>query len=218
MSRSLTSYVGPLTWAALLALISMVAVGVAAFLQTPLRKLPADAALRTSPPAWALPPGRVVMFVPQLRQVPADWPYARPIPEWKLRAAGFVVVHTTVDLERAVRDGAVVIWLHREALYRVERGWVRARHFEGHPIGVIDGTMEELWDRFGIGPGAGGWLRAGGVLPTFALVDGRHCLVGSNGPTMGPPDALKWSGSGTSEHFSLDLVLDASQRAATFCT
>jgi hypothetical protein len=218
MHRAAASFVGALTWAALLVLISLVGVGMAAFLQTPLRKLPADAVLRTSPPDWALPPGRVVLLVPEGSAVPAEWPYARPIPDWKLRAVGFVVVHTTAELERAVQDGAVVIWLQREAVHRVDPGWLRDRHRDGHPVGVIDGTMDELWDWFGIGQRNGSWLRAGGVLPTFVLVDGRRCRVGPSGPTIEPPDPSRWLGGGTSEHFSLGWVLSLSHQAATFCT
>jgi hypothetical protein len=218
MHRTLTSFVGPLTWVALLTLLGMIGVGTAAFLRTPLGKLPSDTALRTSPPAWALPPGRVVLLFPESSGVPADWPYARPIPEWKLGAVGFVVVHSTDDLARAVQDGAVVIWIHRDAVHWVDSRWLRARHREGHPVGVIGGTMEELRDWFGIGPGAGGWLRPGSPLPIFALVDGRSCRVGPGGPAIEPPDPGRYLGGGASEHFSLGWVLGVSQRAATFCT
>lgn len=125
------------------------------------------------------------------------------------------MVHTTADLVQAVQDGAVVIWIHRDAVPWVDPGWLLARHRQGHPVGVIGGTMEELSDWFGIGPGAGGWLRPGNPLPLFALFDGRRCWVPPGGPS--PGGFWVWDG-GISEHASLNWVVSVSHRAATRCT
>jgi hypothetical protein len=212
------SSIGPLTWATLLVLIAMASLGTAGFLKTPLEKLPLDTVPRTTPAPWVLPAGRVAILVPEGSHVPAAWPYARPIPEWRLRESGFVVVHTPRELDQAVQDGAIVIWVHREAVPLVDPAWLRARHLEGHPVGVIDGTMTELRAWFGIGPGAGGWLRPRNPLPIFALFDGRACRLGPDGLVIEPPNPQRFQPGGTSEHFSLDLVISASLRAVTFCT
>jgi hypothetical protein len=194
----------------LLALIGIAGAGTAAFLHPPIERLPPASAPPTAPPAWALPPDRVVVLVPDGSRVPAPWPFARPIDEGRLRAAGLLVVHTPGDLARAVEDGGVVIWLHRDAVPLVDADWVRARYREGHPVGVIGGTMAELWAWFGIGPrDGGGFLRPGSPVPAFALADSRSCGGGPGGQTQ--------QRLGTSEHFSLDWLVSVSRDAALFC-
>lgn len=218
MSRARASLVGPLTWVTVLVLSGLLGAGMMAFLRTPVEKLPPESVHGSIPDRWVLPPGRVVILVPEGKQVPASWPFARPIRERQLRDYGFVLARTASELEQVVQDGAQVIWIHRDAVRWVAPDWVRARHGEGHPVGVIDGTIEDLRDWYGIGPGVGGWLRQGGVLPTFALFDGRSCRIGPSGRSIEPPDPWRYLGGATSEHFSLGLVVDASQRAVTFCS
>jgi hypothetical protein len=215
MSRTLTSRMGPLAWATLLVLVGVVGVGTAAFLRTPDKKLPPESVPRTIPDRWVLPPGRVVILVPDGTPIPARWPFTRPVRERQLREYGFVLARTASELDQVVQDGAVVIWIHRDAVHWVDPDWVRARHLEGRPVGVIGGTMEELRNWFDVGPGAGGWLRPGGPLPTFALFDGRQCWVGPREPS--PGGYWVWDG-GISEKFALGWVVSASHRAATRCT
>src|SRR5215213_2960283 len=90
---------GRLAWLCLLALLGLAGSMAVAFLWPPVGKLPPETVPWAAPPAWALPTGRVTLFLPAGSSVPAKWPYARPLPEWQLRAVGFLLVRTAPELE-----------------------------------------------------------------------------------------------------------------------
>ena len=126
----------------------------------------------------ALEPGRAVVLVrpggvlqvfaePGLRAGQAP---VRRLTVEELRALGFAVVHSLDDLDLLVDAGARVVWFDRAALDQVPSSWVRARYAAGLAIGVLDGTLADLADRFGIGDKQFSWIQPGSGRPVFALV------------------------------------------------
>ena len=210
MIRTQAAPLRSLAWVGLLALLGLMGTGAVAFLWPPVGKLSSETIPRSFTPEWALPAGRVALLVPEVSSVPAKWPYARPIREWQLRAIGFVLVRTATELERAVEDGAVVIWVHRDAVPMVDPDWLRARYREGYAVGVINGTMIELWGWFGLGDLGGGWIRPGLPRPAFAMVHTWDSQVA--------PGVSRRGSGGTSEWFNLGMVVEVSRRAADVCT
>jgi hypothetical protein len=70
------------------------------------------------------------------------------------------------------------MWLHRQALQQIDPGWVSAGFAEGRAVGVLDGTMLDLVDRFGLGNNGPSWIQPGTGRPVFALVQARDCPKG----------------------------------------
>ena len=200
---------GRLAWLCLLALLGIVGTMAMAFLWPPMGKLAPETVPPAAPPTWALPAGRVVLLLPAGSSVPAKWPYVRPMPEWQLHAAGFVLVRSAPELERAVDDGAKVIWLHRDAVRMVDGDWLHSRYRQGYAIGVIGGTMADLSDWFGLGDHGGGWIRPGSPRPAFAIVQVWECQVA--------PGVFRFGSSASSEWFSLPWLVGISWRAANPC-
>jgi hypothetical protein len=79
------------------------------------------------------------------------------------------VVHTMGDLDTAVHGGARVVWIDGRLMDLVPPDWAKAWYRAGVSIGVLDGTIADLADRFGIATNNGNWLQPGSELPVFAL-------------------------------------------------
>jgi hypothetical protein len=144
------------------------------------------------PPAWcgassdgprALPAGQAVVLLPPVGWVMvtselglrAGADPVRRLTEQELRAWGFEVVYTAPDLERLAAVGARVLWVHHDALSAVDPAWARERYADCRAIGVLDGTVADLADRFGLGENGAGWIQPGGTRPVFALLRANPC-------------------------------------------
>lgn len=87
----------------------------------------------------------------------------------ELRAYGFEVAHSVDELHLAVSAGARVVWIDAAALARVPTDWARRWYDLGVAIGVLDGTLADLAERFGIGANNASWIQPGTGRPVFAL-------------------------------------------------
>ncbi|MDP8923663.1 MAG: hypothetical protein M3O34_12380 [Chloroflexota bacterium] len=86
----------------------------------------------------------------------------------------------------------MVIWLHRDGTPGVDPAWLRSRSREGRAVGVIGGTMAELWDWFGLGTPGGGWNGPGTPRPVFAMVHARRCEVAPGVFVSGSGATCEW--------------------------
>jgi hypothetical protein len=114
---------------------------------------------------------------------PTVW--VRPLGREELRSAGFTVVETAAEFERAAA-GARVLWVQRDAFPLVDRTWLSEQYDAGVTVGVLDGTMVDLGDLLWTTFGGNGWITPGGWRPVASSAH-RRC-----GSAIGGGRSSEW--------------------------
>jgi hypothetical protein len=98
---------------------------------------------------------------------------------------------------KRTRDLLDQVLIHRRLL---------AQQDQGHAVGLLDGTMADLSNWFGMAENSPGWIQPGGSCPVFALVQHWRCEgTGNTGSAQ------------KSEWLSLGFWVAVSRGAATHC-